>query len=61
MIVLAEMAGLEPANTGVKVLCLTNLATPQYLSGRLKNYKFVARNFFYQSFLAFLDILPQLT
>ena len=27
---LAGEAGLEPANAGVKVLCLANLATPQY-------------------------------
>lgn len=28
--ILAGVAGLEPADAGVKVLCLTNLATPQY-------------------------------
>ena len=27
---MAGVAGLEPANAGVKVLCLTNLAIPQY-------------------------------
>ena len=27
---MAGVAGLEPANAGVKVLCLTDLAIPQY-------------------------------
>lgn len=30
---LAGVAGLEPANTGVKVPCLTDLAIPQYKIG----------------------------
>ena len=30
LLVLAEVAGFEPANAGVKVPCLNLLATPQF-------------------------------
>jgi hypothetical protein len=30
--IVAGAAGLEPTNDGVKVRCLTDLATPQYFS-----------------------------
>ena len=32
---LAGVAGLEPTHTGVKVLCLTDLATPQVVDKNL--------------------------
>ena len=38
----AGVAGFEPTSAGVKVLCLTNLAIPQYEEG---NYKLLSFSF----------------
>ena len=35
--ILAGIAGLEPANAGVKVLCLTDLAKGQYIGAHVNS------------------------
>ena len=42
---MAGVAGLEPANTGVKVLCLTDLAIPQYYKALNSSVLIGSQNF----------------
>lgn len=59
MLLLAGAPGLEPGNAGIKIQCLTNLATPQRVV--ILQIAFVCVNYFVNIYKYFLDsftVLP---